>query len=122
MKENFPERAIICIRDMAALEMLVQYCEAIEVQWSEYNPMRDCLVFVGEYLEIHPSDTCICLEVEESDIYFGYCDAAYYNNSCYLNGEDERWNFCSVENFIEWTGGAVIEEEPDIEVDFTTIL
>lgn len=122
MKENFPVQAIIRIRDMTALEMLVQYCEAIGVRWSEYNPMRDCLVFVGEYLEIHPSDTCICLEVEESDIYFGYCDAAYYNDSFYLNGEDERWNFCSVENFIEWTGGAIIEEEPDIEVDFTTIL
>lgn len=122
MKENFPERAIICIPDMAALEMLVQYCEAIGVQWNEDHLMRESLGFVGSYLKNHPFDTCVSLEVEEDDIYFGYCYAAYYNNSSYLNREDERWNFCSVENFIEWTGGAVIEEEPDIEVDLTTIL
>lgn len=122
MKENFPVRAIIRIRDMTALEMLVQYCEAIGVRWSEYHPMRECLGFVGKYLKDYPSDTCVCFEVEEGDIYFGYCYAAYYNNSYYLNGEDERWNFCSVENFIEWTGGAVSEEELDIDVDFTTIL
>ena len=122
MKENFPERAIICIRDIAALEMLVQYCEAIGVQWDENYPMRESLRFVGVYLKRHSSDTCISLEVGEGDIRFGYCYAAYYENSWYRNRKDTRWNCCSVENFIEWTGGAIIEEEPDIEVDFTTIL
>lgn len=123
MKENLPERAVICIPDMEALEMLVQYCEAIGLWWGKFHPMRSCLDFVGEYLKSHPEDTCICFNSEEEDnSYFGYCYATYYESSYYLNKQDERWNFCSVAQFIEWTGGFIVDTEEDADVDFATIL
>ena len=123
MKENFPGRAVIRIPDRETLEMLVQYCEVIGLQWGEFHPMRACLDFVGEYLKDHPKDTCLCFTSEEEDkAYFGYCYARYYESSHYLNKQDERWNFCSVEHFIEWTGGFIVGAEEDVDVDFATIL
>lgn len=123
MKENLPERAVICIPDMEALEMLVQYCEDIGLRWGEFHSMRSCLDFVGEYLMDHPEDTCLCFNSEdEDDAYFGYCYAQYYEGTYYLNKQDERWNFCSVEQFIEWTGGFIVDTEEDADVDLATIL
>ena len=123
MKNQFPDRAIIRISDRAALEMFVDYCVSVGLCWTVNCPMVNALRFVGDYLERHVSDTCIHIEPGyESDIVFGYCYAAYYNSVLYLNKDDPRWNFCSVEEFIAWTGGASTEEDPGIEIDLDAIL
>ena len=120
MKEMFPQMCVICIPDIVALNRFVLYCEQIGVRWDATNPMRNAIKFIGSYLERH-DDVCINVRRHNGEIYFGYCYADYYDNSSYLNQIDQRWNFCSVEEFIDWTGGWLVDDAEDV-FDFTTIL
>lgn len=117
MKDQFPDRAIIYIPDMPSLEMFVYYCSNLGMRWSKNNPMDSALSFVGEYVKNINGDAYIHYKHGE----FGYCDRSYYEHQpLYLNTSEPHWNFCSVAEFIEWTGGYQSDEQ--CEIDFDSIL
>lgn len=115
MRENWPDRAIICIPDMNALTEFVEYCEASGVMWWNH-PIRAAIDVIGAYMAQRDGDVCIRLQ---PDCNFGYCYKEYYAHSSYHN-EDPQWNFCTVAEFIEWTGGYQSDEQ--CEIDFDSML
>ena len=117
MKDQFPDHVVVCIPDMQSLEMFVDYCCSLGFKWSRHHHMRQALDFVGSYVQRYPGDVCICYKHGE----FGYCDRSYYElNPLYLNNSEPHWNFCSVAEFIEWTGGYQLDAQ--CEIDFDSIL
>ena len=119
MKENWPDRAIICIPDMGALTEFVEYCEAVGVSWDNYHPIRSVLEVIGTYMSRRDGDVCISVE---PDFYLGYCYRDYYMRTSMYRSKDPKWNFCSVCDFISWTGGYPPETREELSVDWEGIL
>ena len=119
MKENWPDRAIICVPDMGALTEFVEYCEASGVMWDNTHPIRDALGFIGAYMDRRDGDVCINVEPYRN---LGYCYRDYYERTVMYRNGDTKWNFCSVSDFIAWTGGYPREAAEELEVNFESIL
>lgn len=117
MKDDFPERAVICVDTDEDLVALLEFFDLREVPWRNHATAIEATRFIRPYMEQN-GQVCISLQYGE----LGYCYRAFYASRGYfLNYKDQKWNFCSAHEFITWNGGSP-PEKADIAFDFDSIL